>query len=90
MEVLYIFGDASGSGFGLSWMEGISVGYRFGFWNEGGDGTSSNYREFRNQVETLEEVERNRNLQGKGFFSARITWCWRASLQQVPKNCKCY
>ena len=28
LGVLYIFGDASSSGFGSSWMEGISVGYR--------------------------------------------------------------
>ena len=26
VEVVYIFGDASGLGFGLSWREGISVG----------------------------------------------------------------
>ena len=26
MEVVYIFGDYSGSGFGLSWTEGISIG----------------------------------------------------------------
>ena len=64
-EVLYIFGDASGSGFGSSWTEGISVGYRFGVWNEEGDGTSSNYREFCNLLDTLYEVGIKGNLQGK-------------------------
>ena len=44
LEVLYIFGDASGSGFGSSRREGISVGYRFGLCNEEGYGTSSNCR----------------------------------------------
>ena len=41
-------------GFGLSWTEGTFVGYRFGVWNEEGDGMSFNYREFRNLVDTLE------------------------------------
>ena len=34
VEVVYTFEDVSGSGFGLSWTEGISVGYWFGFWKE--------------------------------------------------------
>ena len=54
VEVVYIFGDASGSGFRSSWTEGISVGYWFGVWNEEGYGIISNYREFCNLVETLE------------------------------------
>ena len=33
LEVLYIFCDTYGSGFGSSWMEGISVGYWFGVCN---------------------------------------------------------
>ena len=32
--VLYIFGDASGSGFGTYWTEEDSVGFRFGVWNK--------------------------------------------------------
>ena len=58
VEVVCIFGDDSKSGFGSSWIEGISVGYRFGVWNEEANGTSFNYREFCNLVETLEEVGR--------------------------------
>ena len=54
MEVVYIFGGDSGLGFGSSCTEGISVGYWFGVWNEEGYGTSSNYRDFRHLVETLE------------------------------------
>ena len=68
MEVVYIFDDASGLWFGSSCTEGISVGYRFGFWNEEGYGTSSNYREFCDLVYTLEEVWRKENLQGKEVF----------------------
>ena len=89
LEVLYIFGDAYGSVFGLSWMEGISVGYRFGVWNEEVDVTSSPFREFCNIVETLEEVRRKVNLQGKEVCSARVTLYLRASLWQV-QNQKCY
>ena len=48
------------------------------------------YREFINLAETLEEVGRKGNLQGKEVFSARIIWCWRASLRQVPQNWKFY
>ena len=50
LEVLYIFGDASGLGFGSSWKEGISVCYWFGLWNEEGYVTSSNYSKFHNLV----------------------------------------
>ena len=68
LEVFFIFGDASGSDFGLLRTEGISVGYQFGVWNEEGDGKSSNYKEFCNIVETLEEVGRKLNLQGREVF----------------------
>ena len=49
-------------------MKGISIGYRFGAWNEEGYVTRSNYREFLNLVETLEEVGRKENVQGKEVF----------------------
>ena len=55
MEAVYVFGDASRSGFGLSWTEVMSIGYRFVVWNEEGDGTSSNHREFRNLVGKLKK-----------------------------------
>ena len=66
--LVYIFGDASGSGFRSSWTEGISVGCNFGVWNEEGYGTSSNYREFCNFLETHEELGRKGNFQGKEIF----------------------
>ena len=50
LEVFYIFGGDYGSGFGSLCTEGISVGYRFGVWNEEGDRKISNYREFQNLV----------------------------------------
>ena len=44
VEVLYIFGDKSGSGFGDYCTEEDAVSFRFGVWDEKGDGTSSNYQ----------------------------------------------
>ena len=69
IEALYIFGDASGLGFGSSWLSGTDVRYRFGVW--GGDSktsTTSNYRELRNLVETLERSGLNGELKGKEIF----------------------
>ena len=54
VKVVCIFSDDSVLGFGLSWMEGIFIDYRFRVWNEEGYGARSNYREFRNLVDTLE------------------------------------
>ena len=69
MQALYIFGDASGSGFGSSWNEDTQkIGYRFGVWGEDNDGKSSNYRELRNLVETLEKLGREGKLSGKEIF----------------------
>jgi hypothetical protein len=66
-EAMYVFGDASGEGFGSSWLgsEG-SISFRVGVWGAEGDGTSSNYREFRNLVETLEVM--GDSLKGKEVF----------------------
>ena len=47
IDVLYIFEDASGSGYGTSWKEEYAKGFRFGVLNEEGDDTTSNYQEFR-------------------------------------------
>ena len=63
-EALYLFGDASGLGFGSSWMKGQDIGYRYGVWGAGSDETSSNYRELRNLVETLERSGMKGELDG--------------------------
>ena len=67
-EVLYIFGDASGLGFGSNWLSFDGLRYRFGVWGDGGEDSSSNYREMRNLVETLERVGLSGDLQGKEIF----------------------
>ena len=50
LEVLYIFGDASGLGFGSLCTEVVSIGYQFGVWNGEIYGKIYNYREFHNLV----------------------------------------
>ena len=55
MEVCCVFGDASVSSLGSSWNRPGSnaVSYIFGILVVEGENTSSNFREFRNLVETL-------------------------------------
>ena len=68
-EAAYVFGDASGEGFGSSWVnkEG-AIGFRFGVWGREGEGSSSNYRELRNLVETLERLGELGELVGREVF----------------------
>jgi hypothetical protein len=69
-EVLYVFGDASGSGFGSSWSEAKrkKVSWRFGVWGVEDKGTSSNYKELRNLSDTLESMGEKNQLAGKEIF----------------------
>lgn len=82
--IIYGFGDASGAGFGASWVDGTQlnrdarsngsprtsvVKYRFGRWGkEVGEGSSSNYRELRNLVDSLEEMGKRGELVGVEVF----------------------
>lgn len=81
-RIIYGFGDASGAGFGASWMEGrdlfsstegkeergTGIKYRFGRWGNDGEGTSSNFRELCNLVDVLEAMGRNGELAGVEVF----------------------
>ena len=51
----YGFGDASSGGFGATVERADGVHGRFGLWGKDADDKSSNYRELRNLVETVEE-----------------------------------
>ena len=65
----YGFGDASGSGFGSSWLDKSGdLVIRIGMWNKEGVDTSSNYRELRNLVETLELMGQRGELEGYEMF----------------------
>ena len=65
----YGFGDASGAGFGSSWLDKTgALVIRIGMWNKEGVDTSSNYRELRNLVETLELMGQRGELEGYEMF----------------------
>ena len=51
----YGFGDASGSGFGSSYLTPEGIKYRFGSWGKDVGEESSNYRELSNLVDSLIE-----------------------------------
>jgi len=60
--VAYGFVDASKGGFGSSIDFGVNTKYRIGVWGADTDSDSSNFREFCNLVETLEEEEKSGSL----------------------------
>lgn len=74
LEVVYVFGDASGSGFGSSWINSDAhssdniLKVHFGVWGEAEKGRSSIYRELRNLIETLEHMGEKGSLKGKEVF----------------------
>jgi hypothetical protein len=53
--VLYGFADASGTGFGSSFQLSEGLAYRIGVWNKDEASETSNFREFANVIEALEE-----------------------------------
>ena len=65
---LFSFGDASGGGFGSSWEIRDSIEFRFGTWDEQTSNESSNFRELRNLVDTLEEINNDTGLSGSEIF----------------------
>lgn len=62
--VLYMFGDASGDGFGLSlWRHGTShIDLEYGKWDEVEEHQSSNHREMYNFVRKLESMIENQEI----------------------------
>ena len=67
-EAIYGFGDASGKGFGSSWDEDGEIKFRLGVWGSDGDDTSSNFRELKNLVQTLETMGKQGALEGREIF----------------------
>ena len=55
LYILYGFADASGSGFGSSFQLPTGLSLRIGTWGKDDEGKSSNWREFENVVEALED-----------------------------------
>jgi hypothetical protein len=67
-SVSYSFGDASSSGFGSSMVMGETVCHKSGQWDEGHAKQSSNYRELRNLIYTIEEQVARGQLRDTELF----------------------
>ena len=64
----YGFGDASESGFGSSIERESGLKIRHGIWGRDSNKLSSNYRELRNLVETVEEEVQEGKISGSELF----------------------
>ena len=67
-KVIYCFGDASSSGFGITLEMDGRVYYEYGQWNEEVEGKSSNYRETKNLLQGLKRATRDHGLHGLEIF----------------------
>lgn len=65
---LYGFADASGTGFGSSLQISEGLSYRIGVWNKDEASETSNYREFTNVIESLEEEGASGRLRNSMVF----------------------
>ena len=66
--VIYAFGDASGCGFGSSWTVRGKTRYRIGLWGSDNKDKSSNYRELKNLLETLQKLDEEGDLNGSEIY----------------------
>ena len=68
VTVIYGFGDASGTGLGATFTCGTGFTFRIGVWSSDDSGQSSNWREFTNIVDSLEDEAKSGNLEGAEVF----------------------
>ncbi len=68
LTVVYGFGDASGTGLGSTFTCGTGFTYRIGVWGAAEHPESSNWKEFTNVVEALEEEGEIGNLDNAEIF----------------------
>jgi hypothetical protein len=64
LQILYGFGNASGKSFGSTMLSNKGVKIRIGLWEADAEDKSSNWKEFENVVEALEEEGNNGSLDG--------------------------
>ena len=62
LTVIFGFGDASGTGLGSTFTCGSGFSFRIGVWGSDEDSESSNWKEFTNVIEALEEEGDEGNL----------------------------
>ena len=68
VTVVYGFGDASGTGLGSTFTCGSGFNFRIGIWSGDDIDESSNWREFTNIVESLEDEARSGHLGNSEVF----------------------
>ena len=68
VTVIYGFGDASGTGLGATFTCGSGFSFRIGVWGPDESDQSSNWREFTNIVESLEDEVKSGNLEHSEVF----------------------
>lgn len=68
VTVVYGFGDASGSGLGATFTCGSGFNFRIGVWGADEGPESSNWKEFTNIVESLEDEARSGNLEASEVY----------------------
>ena len=68
VTVIYGFGDASGTGLGATFSCDLGFSFRIGVWGSDDSTQSSNWREFTNIVESLEEEAKSGNLDNAEVF----------------------
>lgn len=89
ISVVYGFGDASGTGLGATFTCGAGFNFRIGVWGTKEADESSNWKEFSNVVEALEDEAVNGNLVETEVFmftdNATVEACSTKGSSSSPK-----
>jgi hypothetical protein len=89
VTIVHGFGDASGTGLGATFTCGSGFNLRIGVWGEAEDPESSNWKEFSNIVESLEDEAGDGNLTNAEVFmftdNATVEACASNGSSSSPK-----
>ncbi len=89
VAVVYGFGDASGTGLGATFTCGSGLNFRIGVWGYEEDPESSNWKEFTNVVEALDEEGEEGNLNHAEVFmftdNSAVESCVAGGSSSSPK-----
>ena len=89
LSVVYGFGDASGTGLGATFTCGNGFNYRIGVWGTSEESESSNWKEFTNVVDSLEEEAEAGNLGDAEVFmftdNSTVEACSQKGSSSSPK-----
>ena len=89
VTIVYGFGDASGTGLGATFTCGSGFNFRIGVWGAEEDSESSNWKEFTNIVEALEEEAELGHLTNSEVFmftdNSTVEGCAAKGSSSSPK-----